>query len=234
MTEILNLTHIITAGDRFVPWLSRCADGWRFRPLKYLCKINELALDDDAPPSLPIRYIDISAVDSNGIVGEAADLLFGDAPSRARRILRHGDTFLSTVRTYLTAIAFCDQSISGNICSTGFAVVTPGPLVHPKFLFYWSRSSLFVSEVVARSTGVSYPAINASEIGNLPFPLIDLDYQAIVASWLDDRLSRLDAMFDWLAKFATVQHSGLGLLIEYRQALITAAITGNLSILGAA
>ena len=34
---------------------------------------------------------------------------FVNAPSRARRIIKKNDTILSTVRTYLRAIAFVDE-----------------------------------------------------------------------------------------------------------------------------
>jgi type I restriction enzyme S subunit len=91
----------------------------------------------------------------------------------------------------------------------------------PRFLFYWARASSFVGEVVARSTGVSYPAINASEIGNLPFPLLALDHQQTIADYLDCKTAEIDAL---IAK----KRRMIDLLHEKRQALISEAVTKGL------
>jgi len=64
-------------------------------------------------------------VTSIGEIDGIQRLNFKDAPSRARRILSKGDTIVSTVRTYLKAIAFIENVQSNLICSTGFAVLTP-------------------------------------------------------------------------------------------------------------
>lgn len=192
-----------------------------FQPLKYLVQINALTLGEETNPETVISYIDISSVDSDGFVAEATELTFGAAPSRARRVLRTGDVFISTVRTYLTAIAFCDARMDSFVCSTGFAVLTAQNRVLPKFLHYWARSSNFVGEVVARSTGVSYPAINASEIGNLPFPLLALDHQQTIADFLDRKTGQIDAL---IAK----KQRQIELLSEKRQVLVSQAITKGL------
>lgn len=212
-------THFV-AGDRFVPWLDQMPSAWSFQPLKYLVRINARTLGEETEPETCIDYIDISSVDSEGLVIETTSLTFGTAPSRARRVLMAGDVFISTVRTYLTAIAFCDARTHGFICSTGFAVLTPGMRVLPKFLFYWTRSSSFVGEIVARSTGVSYPAINASEIGNLPFPLLDLEHQQTIVDYLDRRTDQIDSLIGKRVRQIELIH-------EKRRALISQAVSGG-------
>lgn len=62
-----------------------------------------------------------------GQVHEIATYRFEDAPSRARRRVRHGDVIISTVRTYLQAIAQIENPPENLIVSTGFAVVRPRP-----------------------------------------------------------------------------------------------------------
>lgn len=209
------------AGDRVVPWLDQMPLEWAFQPLKYLVQINARTLGERTDPETAIDYIDISSVDSDGRVIETAELTFGMAPSRARRLLLTGDVFISTVRTYLTAIAFCEAHFDGTICSTGFAVLTPGDQVVPRFLFYWVRASNFVDEIVARSTGVSYPAINASEIGNLPFPLLPLEQQRAIADYLDRKTAEIDALIARKRRMIDLLH-------EQRQALISEAVTKGL------
>lgn len=181
--------------DRIVPWQGELPKDCPIVPLKYLVSINPTPLREDTPLDYEIRYIDISSVSSHGEVIEVTAMPFRDAPSRARRIVKEGDIIVSTVRTYLKAIAYVDGDDNCLICSTGFAVLRPGNRVHPRFLFYWTRSNLFVDEICARSIGVSYPAINAHEIGSIPFPVLDMAQQQSIAIYLDHKLSQLRSVF---------------------------------------
>ncbi len=212
----------IAPGDRVVPWINQCSPEWPLRPLKYAAKINARTLGENIASDFEINYIDITSVDSNGRQNPAETMAFGDAPSRARRIVANGDVIISTVRTYLKAISYIDNDNDNLICSTGFAVITPSPQVHPKFLFYWVRSEWFVNEIVARSVGVSYPAINAIEIGNLPFPAISVDKQQAIVDFLDRETAGIDEL---IAKKQRL----IDLLQEQRTALITHAITKGIN-----
>lgn len=214
-------SRVLTAGDRSFPWRGELPTSWTTKPLKYLTRMNANTWGENTDPELLLRYVDIGSVNSNGEIGSTEDLLFENAPSRARRIVSDGDVLISTVRTYLRAIASCEQASKNLTCSTGFAVVTAGPAVDPRFLFYWARSSHFVDEIVSRSLGVSYPAINAAEIGNLPFPTIGRDEQQQIAAFLDRKTAELDAVL----RFKERQ---LELLAEKRQALISQAVTRGL------
>jgi type I restriction enzyme S subunit len=75
------------------------------RRLKYAATINDESLTEATEPDYELQYIDIGNVDSYGTVHDVVAYKFEDAPSRARRIARHGDVIVSTVRTYLQAIA---------------------------------------------------------------------------------------------------------------------------------
>lgn len=222
MTGIRREKKPPVAGDRSVNWLGQYPEKWRFQPLKYVCEVNRCALPEDTDPEQPLQYIDISSVDSVGRVIETTLLTFGEAPSRARRVLAAGDTFISTVRTYLTAIGYAEGPLDGHICSTGFAVLTPGLLVEPRFLFYWVHSSYFVGEIVSRSTGVSYPAVNASEVANLPFPVLTRDHQREIAAYLDRKTADLDSVIAAKVRM-------LDLLRQKRHTLVSRLVTRGLN-----
>ncbi len=141
-------------------------------------------------------------------------------PSRARRLVQEGDTIVSTVRTYLRAIAPVCSPPPEMAVSTGFAVVRPLKL-DPGFSSWALREYGVIEEIVARSTGVSYPAINASEIGDLPLPLPPLDEQRAIAAFLDRETERIDAL---VAKKRML----IERLREYHTALITRTVTRGL------
>ncbi|MDZ4722073.1 MAG: restriction endonuclease subunit S [Roseiflexaceae bacterium] len=207
--------------DRDVPWQSDLPSDWKCMPLKYLVTINQQTLAENTQENFRIKYIDIGNVDSDGEIIATEELEFGTAPSRARRVVQVGDVLVSTVRTYLKAIAFCHYKESTLICSTGFAVLTPLSNVDPKFLFYWIRSTYCIDEIVARSSGVSYPAINASEIGNLPFPILNKAQQRRIAAFLDGKTAEIDDL-------VALKERQVALLMKKRQALISHAVTKGL------
>jgi type I restriction enzyme, S subunit len=163
-------------------------------PLKYVASINTDVLPETTAPGREIEYVDIGSVDNVHGVIETQCMSFADSPSRARRVVQSGDTIVSTVRTYLRAIAFIGKPATSTVVSTGFAVLHPGPEVEPRFLFYAVYAQPFVEAVVARSVGVSYPAINPSVLGRLAVPVPSLSEQRAVAAYLDRETARIDAL----------------------------------------
>ncbi|MDQ3587317.1 MAG: restriction endonuclease subunit S [Actinomycetota bacterium] len=164
---------------------------WSSVPVRYLAEINNRTLPENTPLDTKLRYFDIGSVGSDGSLQEPMELLFRDAPSRARRLVQAGDTAVSTVRTYLRAITYVDRSKSDAVWSTGFAILTPGQAIHPRFLYYAVRSEQFVAEIQARSVGVSYPAVNAADLASIPCPVPPVDEQSRIVDFLDDEFNML-------------------------------------------
>ncbi|MEU6443376.1 restriction endonuclease subunit S [Streptomyces sp. NPDC047046] len=160
--------------------------------IKDVAVINRRSLPEETDPDYRFRYVDIAAVQGGKLSIPAADLTFASAPSRARRLAPPGAVLVSTVRTYLRAIAAVPASSEALVFSTGFAVLEAGDEIDSRYLAYHCHSQPFIGEVVARSTGVSYPAINASDIGLLPIRLPSLEEQRRIADFLDTATARID------------------------------------------
>jgi type I restriction enzyme S subunit len=192
------------------------------RRLKYAATINDEALGGETEADYELQYVDIGNVGSSGTIDEIATYRFADAPSRARRRVRDGDVIISCVRTYLQAIAPIQNPPDNLIVSTGFAVVRPrAGVFDAAFCKYALREPAFLAEVERRSVGVSYPAINAFDLGDIPIYLPPEKRQRVIADYLDRETMRLDGLMASKEKL-------LGLLIEKRCALITRAVTRGL------
>jgi len=192
------------------------------RRLKFVATCNDESLPESTDPDYEIAYVDISSVDPvNGITRIDA-LPFHASPSRARRIARDGDTIISTVRTYLKAIAPIEDPPTNLIVSTGFAVMRPLGVVDSRFLGYALQNTAFISAIAANSTGVSYPAISPTALVSLPlaFPK-DLGDQNRIAEFLDWKTGQIDALI--ARKRELIEK-----LKEKRLAVITQAVTRGL------
>lgn len=193
------------------------------RRLKYVATLNDEALPETTFPDHELQYVDIGNVDSHGRIHDIVEYKFVNAPSRARRIVKHGDVIISTVRTYLQAIAPIEDPPESMIVSTGFAVVRPRKsLWDARFSKYALREERFLWEVESRSTGVSYPAINASELADIQISLPPIDIQRRIATYLDRETNRIDSLVD------EKEHM-LSLLEDKRSALISRAVTHGLN-----
>lgn len=169
--------------------------------LKDIADINARALSEQTRPDYNFTYIDIGSVDSDGNIATGEQINFGEAPSRARRIVTCNDIIVSTVRTYLKAIAFIDDKYSKNtIASTGFAVLTPHKQACPKFIYYAIRNDNVIDEITKRSIGVSYPAISTSELSTIEIDIPSLEVQQRVVSYLDAKTAKIDQAIELLKK----------------------------------
>jgi len=166
------------------------------RPLKHYCVVNPDILPEDTAPGWEFDYIDIGSVSLSQGVIKKERLRFENAPSRARKPVKSGDILVSTVRTYLKAIAAVQADETAQVASTGFAVLRANQLSDPRFLFRVVQSNPFVEQVVSQSVGVSYPAINPSTLANIKIPLPDLATQRRIADFLDRETARLDLLIE--------------------------------------
>ncbi|MBU9256980.1 restriction endonuclease subunit S [Burkholderia multivorans] len=195
---------------------------WQMKPVKAIASINDDVLPETTEPTYELTYVDIGSVSLGSGIERTETFTFKDAPSRARRLVRDGDVIISTVRTYLKAIASIVEPPENLVVSTGFAVVRPLDMITPGFAKYALQSPAFVDTVISRSTGVSYPAINASDLARIALPVPPRDEQFTIATFLDRETSKIDALI-------AEQEKLLELLAEKRQATISHAVTRGLN-----
>ena len=207
--------------DSGVEWLGEIPSHWDAKPLKFLCTYNDEVVAENKSKDYEIEYVDIGSVSAINGISHTERMLFDAAPSRARRIVKDGDVIVSTVRTYLEAIAPVTNPPENLIVSTGFAVIRPTAELFKGYAAYCLRAKGFIKEVVARSVGVSYPAINASDLVNIPIPEINYFEQNQIANFLDHETAKIDRLIE-------KQKQLIQLLKEKRQAVISHAVTKGL------
>jgi len=207
--------------DSGVEWLGEIPEHWEKKRLKYISSVNDETLNEATYPGYEIQYVDISSVDAIDGIKKKETMIFENAPSRARRKVKGGDVIVSTVRTYLRAIAPINKPEENLVVSTGFAVIRPKREFESQFASYALRAPYFVDTVVANSVGVSYPAINASELVTFYIGLPPLPEQRAIAAFLDRETARID-------RLAALKRKQIELLQEKRAALISHAVTRGL------
>lgn len=192
---------------------------WETKAIKYLATCNDETLTENTAPDYAFDYIDIGSVKYGEGILQFQPMLFSESPSRARRIVKESDVIISTVRTYLKAVAIIRSFNQPQIVSTGFAVLRPYD-INPQFLYYAVMSDNFVDKVEANSVGISYPAINASEIMSFKIPVPPVDEQSKIIHFLEEKCVKIDEL---IAEKQTL----IADLEAYKKSLIYEAVTGK-------
>ena len=208
--------------DSGVKWVGEIPSSWKVYKVKQIADSNNDVLPENYEEEQEIDYIEIGSVTYEHGVRTTEKMKFGNAPSRARRIVHNGDTIISTVRTYLKAIAYINDSLADKIVSTGFSVVTPHKDVVAKFLYYALSTHSFISNVEAHSVGISYPAINNTNLMDLKIVLPMQREQIQIASYLDAKCSKIDEIVE-------KQKVIIEKLEEYKLSIITEAVTSGIN-----
>lgn len=134
-------------------------EGWERKTLGEVSDINRALLTRSFDGE--IEYIDISSVSPNSIDSTTTHSL-NEAPSRARRIVAHGDIIWSCVRPNRRSYSTIWNPPDNLIASTGFVVITPSSLP-TSYLLQATTTDDFVGYLSNHARGAAYPAVLAGD-----------------------------------------------------------------------
>jgi type I restriction enzyme S subunit len=136
--------------------------GWHIGTLDDVADLNpEVWKAHDCPEQ--VEYVDLSNTKWGTI--EATEIYgWNDAPSRARRILRAGDTIIGTVRPGNGSYAFiAKEGLTG---STGFAVLRPKKFVFTEFAYCAATAPENIERLSHLADGAAYPAVRPNVVAD--------------------------------------------------------------------
>lgn len=209
--------------DSGVDWIGQIPVGWEVKRLKYVCDINKESLAETTNKDYSFNYVDIGSVSLESGIQQTEEYTFKNSPSRARRIAKVGDTVISTVRTYLKAIDFINKEKSTFIYSTGFAILEPKVFIYPEFLANFVRSDAFTEQVTINSKGMSYPAINSTDLSRLFVAHCGIQEQKKISDYIENASQKIETAI--LLKQQEIEK-----LKEYKSSLINSCVTGKVRV----
>ena len=141
--------------------LGEVPKGWRGATLADVASLNPESWSKETRPS-QINYVDLSNT-KLGRVEAVTVFAASDAPSRAQRILRPGDTIVGTVRPGNGSYAFI--SMAGLTGSTGFAVLRPHITQYEEFVYLSATAPDNIAALQHLADGGAYPAVRPEVVG---------------------------------------------------------------------
>lgn len=178
--------HLTASWRNELEWEGELPSGWKMVKGKELFEETETRL----PVGEWFDYIDIDAIDNKlHKVLFPKHLAVKNAPSRASRGLKAGDTVFSIVRPYLENIAYIDESLKHCIASTGFFVCRPKAICDSRYLYYMMTTPYVVNGLNSFMKGDNSPSIRKSDILSFEFPLPPLEEQKVIVTRLEELLA---------------------------------------------
>ncbi len=158
---------------------------WPRVSLGFIADINSETISKNNEPQ-NIRYIDISSVGIGQLTESPKHMMFKDAPSRARRLIKRNDIVISTVRPNRKSRFYVTKELEDAVISTGFAVIRPKPsFIDPIYLYALICSEDFVNYLVRNEKGAAYPAVTQDIIAAYTFTLPPVGVQKLASGVVD-------------------------------------------------
>ncbi|HAG7380738.1 TPA: restriction endonuclease [Escherichia coli] len=132
---------------------------------------------------------------------------------------RKGDILYGKLRPYLNKIIIANDD---GVCTTEIIPINAEPICFNKYLFYWLKSSTFLSYVNDVSYGVNMPRLGTTDGLKAPLRLAPLAEQKIIAEKLDTLLAQVDSTKARLEQIPQI-------LKRFRQAVLASALRGKLT-----
>lgn len=217
------MTHLARSKSEHpfaVTWPFEMPESWKLVPFKRLVRIRDGQVDPTLPAfaDLPLyapNFIESGTGKLLGIeTAEAQGAISGKYP------VQMGEILYSKIRPALRKATVAPQN---GLCSADMYALRPLDSADTRFLFYSILSDGFSVSAELASDRVAMPKVNRDSLGDILLPTTDLAIQKKTADFLDRKTAAIDALIEKKRKLVE-------LLQEYRQALITAAVTGQLEI----
>ena len=190
--------------------------GWQAGTLAACADLNPEEWTKNTVPD-EILYVDLSNTKWGRI--EATQRFFpNNAPSRAQRVLRPGDTIVGTVRPGNGS--YCLISEEGLTGSTGFAVLRPREPINKAYVYLVATSSDNIDRLSHLADGGAYPAVR-------PELLLATDSVQPCEAVMESFATTLEPLLNRISVNERESHT----LATLRDALLPKLLTGETHVL---
>ena len=169
--------------------LGEIPKGWKVGTLEDVASLNPESWSTRNAPE-EIVYVDLSNT-KWGYIEKVETYPWQAAPSRGRRVLRHGDTIVGTVRPGNGSFSLVGRD--GLTGSTGFAVLRPKTPSDAELVWCAATSQDNIDRLAHLADGGAYPAVRPEAVAATKLPLADFATRGAFSSVAAALLNQVDA-----------------------------------------
>jgi type I restriction enzyme S subunit len=155
----------------FRQWfVEEAQEDWESVKVGDFVKTNVASITKNYPYDI-IQYLDTSSL-KEGNIESTQFLKLSEAPSRAKRLVKHNDVLISTVRPNQKHYGIVKNPIETLVVSTGFCVITCEK-IDPHFIYILLTTQEMTEYLhsIAEGSTSTYPSLKPSDIEAIEFQL---------------------------------------------------------------
>jgi restriction endonuclease S subunit len=203
-----------------IDWLGEIPAHWTIRAFRYSGRITNGQVDPEQP-----EYRDLPLIAPNHIESGTGRLLDYDsaaeqAAESGKYLFEPENVLYSKIRPALAKVCLAPER---GLCSADMYPITPRNDLRPLYLMYFMLSPEFTTGVVLLSSRVAMPKMNRRDLGGFAVLVPPLAEQDAIIEHLREEHAKIDSA-------RTVVEMAIDKLRQYRSALITAAVTGQIDV----
>ena len=173
---------------------------WEVKKFRKVVQINPKS---ELPEKL--KYIDLESVVGTRI-NKIREEYKETAPTRAQRLAEKGDIFYQTVRPYQKNNYLFKLDDVDYVFSTGYAQLRPKRTsCDSDFLLTLLQDNKFLSKVLDRCTGTSYPAINAKDLVEISIVIPKVEEQQAIGSYFSNLDNLINSHQEKISQLETLK-----------------------------
>ncbi|MDE0013408.1 MAG: restriction endonuclease subunit S [Candidatus Poribacteria bacterium] len=209
-------------------WIGEIPAHWKVKRLKHVAEILPSNVDKHIYPNeIQVRLCNYTDVYYNDYITVDTVLAKGSCKERefAKFALRKGDVIItkdSETPDDIGVPTFVKDDLENVVCGYHLTMVRP-LACHEEFIFRFIQSDRTRRYFELESNGITRYGLGKASIENLFLPLPTDSEQRQIANFLDRKTKQID-------KLIATEQRKIELLKEYRQSLISEAVTGKIDV----
>jgi len=142
-----------------------------------------------------INYLDTGSI-TEGKIDAFQTLTLKEAPSRARRLVKHNDILISTVRPDQRHYGIIKSPVANLVASTGFCVLSCQD-INPHFIYCLLTADEMIEYMhsIAEGSTSTYPSLKPSDIAKIEFKLPPKEMMDSFAAYADDAWDKIESNY---------------------------------------
>lgn len=190
-------------------------DGWHRTTLLSCAQLNPESWSKQTAPE-EVNYVDLANT-KWGIIETTTKYLWEDAPSRAQRVVRSGDTIVGMVRPGNGSYALIFDD--GLTASTGFAILRPEKRHYVEAIYLAATATENIDRLAHLADGGAYPAVRPEVVA-----------ATSIVCPPDPIMERFSQITSTLLQRASLNRRACQTLAEIRDTLLPKLITGEIQL----
>jgi len=210
--------------DSGVEWIGEIPQNWEMRRLKYNCSVNPPGKKSLSDPKAKVNFLPMEKVSEEGDYDLESKTEYENVSS--------GYTYFEDSDVLLAKITPCFENGKGALVenlkygfgfgTTEFHILRYGTEIHPKYLYFLTKSHLFRVIGEAFMEGAAgQKRVSTDFVKNFPMPTPSMAEQKLIVNYLEKKTSEIDLTIEKDTRL-------IELLKEKRTTLINHVVTKGL------